>query len=125
MNNKQHCGISNLLWHGVSKIEKGERKVLVTRKKPQTNIITQLKRIQKVDNMLDKMRIRSSVTTILLRLEIIPLIIAWRKRVGEQEAQRISNESAGLGTKVHNALEKYILQEEYEIKGNNVNPCYG
>ena len=61
-----------------------------------------------------------SVTTILSETGDKSALIAWRKRVGEQEAQRISNESAGLGTKVHNALEKYILQEEYEIKGNNV-----
>ena len=61
-----------------------------------------------------------SVTTILSETGDKTALIAWRKRVGEAEAQRISNESAGLGTKVHNALEKYILQEEYEIKGNNV-----
>ena len=61
-----------------------------------------------------------SVTTILSETGDKSALIAWRKRVGEQEAQRISNESAGLGTKVHNALEKYILQEEYEIKGNNL-----
>lgn len=61
-----------------------------------------------------------SVTTILSETGDKSALIAWRKRVGEAEAQRISSESAGLGTKVHNALEKYILQEEYEIKGNNL-----
>ena len=61
-----------------------------------------------------------SVTTILSETGDKSALIAWRKRVGEAEAQRISNESAGLGTKVHKALEKYILQEEYEIKGNNL-----
>ena len=61
-----------------------------------------------------------SVTTILSETGDKSALIAWRKRVGEAEAQRISNESAGLGTKVHNALEKYILQEEYDIKGNNL-----
>ena len=61
-----------------------------------------------------------SVTTILSDTGDKTALIAWRKRVGEAEATRISTESAGLGTKVHNALEKYILQEEYEIKGNNV-----
>jgi len=61
-----------------------------------------------------------SVTTILSETGDKTALIAWRKRVGEAEAQRISTESAGLGTKVHNALEKYILQEEYEIKGNNL-----
>ena len=60
-----------------------------------------------------------SVTTILGDTGDKTALIAWRKRVGEAEATRISNESAGLGTKVHNALEKFILQEDYERKGNN------
>ncbi|MDA8842264.1 preprotein translocase subunit TatA [bacterium] len=60
-----------------------------------------------------------SVTTILGDTGDKTALIAWRKRVGDAEATRISTESAGLGTKVHNALEKYILLEEYEIKGNN------
>jgi genome maintenance exonuclease 1 len=60
-----------------------------------------------------------SVTTILGDTGDKTALIAWRKRVGEEEANRISRESAGLGTKVHNALEKYILQEDYEITGNN------
>lgn len=61
-----------------------------------------------------------SVTTILSETGDKTALLNWKKRVGEAEAQRISTESAGLGTKVHNALEKYILQEEYEIKGNNL-----
>ena len=60
-----------------------------------------------------------SVTTILGNTGDKTALIAWRKRVGEAEAPRISTESAGLGTKVHNSLEKFILQEDYEIKGNN------
>ena len=60
-----------------------------------------------------------SVTTILSDTGDKTALIAWRKRVGEAEATRISTESAGLGTKVHNSLEKFILQEDYEIKGNN------
>ena len=45
--------------------------------------------------------------------------IAWRKRVGEEEANPTSKESAGLGTKVLNALEKHILGETVEF-GNNM-----
>ena len=60
-----------------------------------------------------------SVTTILGDTGDKTALIAWRKRVGDAEATRISTEAAGLGTKVHNSLEKYILQEDYEIKGNN------
>ena len=60
-----------------------------------------------------------SVTTILSDTGDKTALIAWRKRVGDAEATRMSTESAGLGTKVHNSLEKFILQEDYEIKGNN------
>ena len=61
-----------------------------------------------------------SVTTVLSDTGDKTALLNWRKRVGEEEANRVSRESAGLGTKVHNAIEKYILQEEYEIKGNNL-----
>ena len=49
-----------------------------------------------------------SVTTILDKTSDKTALIAWRKRVGDAEANRVSKESAGLGTKVHNAIEKYI-----------------
>lgn len=61
-----------------------------------------------------------SVTTVLSDTGDKTALINWRKRVGDAEANRISQEAAGLGTKVHNALEKYVLMEEYEIKGNNL-----
>lgn len=61
-----------------------------------------------------------SVTTILDKTSDKTFLYEWRKRVGNEEADRISKESSGLGTKVHDALEKYILQEEWEIKGNNL-----
>jgi hypothetical protein len=60
-----------------------------------------------------------SVTTILSNTGDKTALMEWRKRVGEAEATRISTESAGLGTKVHNALEKYILGEEWDTFGNN------
>ena len=60
-----------------------------------------------------------SVTTILSATGDKSALIAWRKRVGNAEATRISTEAAGLGTKVHNALEKHILGEEWNTFGNN------
>ena len=60
-----------------------------------------------------------SVTTVLSDTGDKTALMNWRKRVGDEEANRISREAAGLGTKVHNALEKYVLQEEYDISGNN------
>jgi len=61
-----------------------------------------------------------SVTTILSETGDKSHLIAWRKRVGEAEAQRISTEAAGFGTMTHNALEKYVLGEDYEVTGNNL-----
>ena len=60
-----------------------------------------------------------SVTTILSETGDKTALLNWRKRVGEAEAQRISTESAGLGTKVHNALEKHSLGETWDTFGNN------
>ena len=60
-----------------------------------------------------------SVTTVLSETGDKTALVNWRKRVGEAEAQRISNESAGLGTKVHNALEKFILEEDWDTFGSN------
>ena len=39
-------------------------------------------------------------------------IAAWRKRVGEQEANRISRVASTRGTKVHEIIEKYIDNKE-------------
>jgi|TARA_R110002153_G_scaffold157690_1_gene309752 CRISPR/Cas system-associated exonuclease Cas4 (RecB family) len=60
-----------------------------------------------------------SVTTVLSETGDKTALINWRKRVGDKEATRISTEAAGLGTKVHNAIEKYILNEEWDTFGNN------
>ena len=61
-----------------------------------------------------------SVTTVLDKTGDKTALIAWRKRVGEAEAQRISTESDGLGTKVHNSLEKFVLGEDWQVTGNNL-----
>lgn len=39
----------------------------------------------------------------------------WRKRVGNEEANRISRTASGRGTKIHDILEKYI-------RGDEINP---
>jgi genome maintenance exonuclease 1 len=51
-----------------------------------------------------------SVTTVtgLLKKQSI---IAWRKRVGEEEANRISSTAARRGTRIHSLAEKYLLNE--------------
>jgi len=51
-----------------------------------------------------------SVTTVtgLLKKQSI---IAWRKRVGEEEANKISSTAARRGTRIHSLAEKYLLNE--------------
>lgn len=53
-----------------------------------------------------------SVTTILDKTKDKTFLFEWRKRVGDEEANRISKEAAGLGTVFHKHLENYIDNEE-------------
>lgn len=39
-------------------------------------------------------------------------IIAWRKRVGEEEANRISTQAANRGTRIHSLCESYLNNED-------------
>jgi genome maintenance exonuclease 1 len=51
-----------------------------------------------------------SVTTVLGAMKK-DAIMAWRKRVGEAEANRISKKATGRGTNVHSLCEKYLNNE--------------
>ena len=48
-----------------------------------------------------------SITTLLGHFTAAS-IQKWRKRVGEAEANRISNESSSNGTRLHSSLELYL-----------------
>ena len=57
-----------------------------------------------------------SVTTVLQDTqpqEKRDSLAAWRARVGEETAAKITEESASRGTAMHKILEKYILEEGY------------
>jgi genome maintenance exonuclease 1 len=41
-------------------------------------------------------------------------IAAWRKRVGEEEANKISSKAATRGTKIHTLTESYLKNEDLE-----------
>ena len=54
-------------------------------------------------------------------------IAAWRKRVGEEEANRVGHRASSRGTSVHSILERYLLNEDtsesnlhntYSLNGN-------
>lgn len=52
-----------------------------------------------------------SVTTILGEKLDKTALLEWKKRVGAEEAQRISTQAARRGTAIHKMAEKYILNE--------------
>ena len=58
-----------------------------------------------------------SVTTVLDGTADKSAIIEWRQRVGEAEAAKITNQSAGIGSKLHLNLE-YFIKEGKEPDGN-------
>jgi genome maintenance exonuclease 1 len=60
-----------------------------------------------------------SVTTILSKTKDQTGLNQWRKRVGEQEAQRIMTEAAGVGTALHNNLERFLAGDTRQ-PGNNL-----
>lgn len=60
-----------------------------------------------------------SVTTILDKTKDKTHLIEWRKRVGEKKAQEITTEAAGVGTRMHTFLEKYIATSEWPLPGSN------
>ena len=50
-----------------------------------------------------------SVTTILSSTKDMTHLIEWRKRVGEENARRITTEAAGIGTAMHGNLERFLV----------------
>ena len=56
-----------------------------------------------------------SITTILAQQENLGLE-AWKEKVGEKEAKRISNESARIGTSVHQMAEFYLSNYIIKLK---------
>ena len=53
-----------------------------------------------------------SVTTVLSDKLDKTALLEWRKRVGEDEANKISTQAARRGTAVHTLCERYVLNED-------------
>jgi hypothetical protein len=51
-----------------------------------------------------------SVTTVISATEDQSWLVAWRERVGEEEANRVSREASTLGTRVHGRIEEKLLE---------------
>jgi len=60
-----------------------------------------------------------SVTTILSATKDMTHLNEWKKRVGVENAQRITTEAAGVGTAMHANLERFLIGEQRQ-PGNNV-----
>jgi genome maintenance exonuclease 1 len=53
-----------------------------------------------------------SVTTILGEKTDKTALLEWRKKVGDAEADRISNQATRRGTSIHTIAERYVLNED-------------
>ena len=62
-----------------------------------------------------------SITTVLSSYNK-KAIMEWRQRVGEEKANEISRKAAGRGTKLHNTVEKYLLNEMTDMKLQTMMP---
>jgi len=63
-----------------------------------------------------------SVTTILDRTkpqEAREALARWKQRVGQEQAQQITTEAAGRGTRMHTYLEHYVRTGEIKPRGTN------
>jgi genome maintenance exonuclease 1 len=63
-----------------------------------------------------------SITTVLSHSTDKSFLVAWRKRIGEEEANRITKKSANRGTKLHAICEKYLLNEMNDMKIRTMMP---
>jgi genome maintenance exonuclease 1 len=77
--------------------------------------------IQRVQNKFGRFYIDSqgqevpSVTNVLSSTSDQSGIDEWKRRVGNEEAERILQESTSIGSNVHNALENYLQDKKWEI----------
>jgi hypothetical protein len=62
-----------------------------------------------------------SITTVLSAYNK-KAIMEWRQRVGEEVANKISLKASGRGTKLHNTVEKYLLNEMTDMKLQTIMP---
>jgi ATP-dependent exoDNAse (exonuclease V) beta subunit len=62
-----------------------------------------------------------SITTVLSSYNK-KAIYEWRQRVGEEVANKISAKASGRGTKLHNTIENYLLNEMSDMKIQTMMP---
>jgi hypothetical protein len=79
---------------------------------PQISLTTQTINGQRYYLLPDGITKLKSVTTILSEKLDKTALLEWRKRVGEEEANRISAQSTRRGNSIHKIAERYVLNEE-------------
>jgi genome maintenance exonuclease 1 len=79
---------------------------------PQISLTTQTINGQRYYVLPDGVTKLKSVTTILSEKLDKTALLEWRKRVGEEEAIRISAQSTRRGNSIHKIAERYVLNEE-------------
>lgn len=62
-----------------------------------------------------------SITTVLSSYNKKALF-EWRQRVGEEEANRVARKASNRGTKLHNTVEKYLLNEMSPVQMHTMMP---
>lgn len=58
-----------------------------------------------------------SVTTVLAQQDDTTSLDKWKKRVGEEKADKISRQATHRGSALHAVLEKYVLNEQHFLDG--------
>lgn len=66
-------------------------------------------------------KIYPSITTVLSSYNK-KLLFEWRKKVGDEEANRIASKASRRGTKLHSICEKYLLNEMTDMKMQTIMP---
>lgn len=59
-----------------------------------------------------------SITTVLSKTKDLRPLLEWRKRVGEEYAQKVTTAATTRGTSMHKLCENYLLNEELDDLGS-------
>lgn len=79
---------------------------------PFTELTTQNINGQRYYVLPDGVTKLKSVTTIIGEKSDKTALIEWKKRVGEEEAKKISTQAGKRGTAIHKIAERYLLNED-------------
>ena len=71
-------------------------------------------RVYEIDGMVSY----PSITTVLSKTSDKSSLVAWRKRVGEEQASKVTRAATTRGTSMHKLCENYLLNEELDDLGS-------